>query len=462
MTKVAIIGGGPGGYVAAIRAAQLGAEVTLIEKNVLGGTCLNVGCIPTKALLHSAGLYRDMLRSKNAGITANPELNFDQVQTNKKEIVGRLVSGVSGLMKANKIKVVHGSASFANAHTLTINNNKAADEEISAEKIIIATGSIPSIPPIPGLDLPVCIDSTGVLSLKQIPESLLIIGGGVIGVEMASVYRAFGSQITIIEMLPEILPVIDLEMAKQLRQRMEMDGIEIYTDARVLSVKEENDQAVVRVEIKNHEEIFWANRVLVAIGRRANTTGLNLENAGIQTERGAIIVNNRMETNISGVYAIGDCNGESMLAHVASSQGEVAAENALGGNCKYDGKTNPSCVYTEPELASVGLTEVQAKEKHIDYETGIFPLTANGKALIMNGGEGMVKIIADKKYHEVLGMHIFGPRATDLIVEGALAIRLEATTEELISTIHAHPTLGEGLREAALAVEHRAIHMINK
>jgi dihydrolipoamide dehydrogenase len=462
MIKVAIIGAGPGGYIAAIRAAQLGAEVTLIEKNVLGGTCLNVGCIPTKALLHSAGLFREMLRSKVIGITAKPEVDFGQVQANKKEIVNRLVSGVNSLMKANKVKVVHGSASFVNAHTLNISNDKAITEEITADKIIIATGSIPSIPPIPGLDLPVCIDSTGALSLKQIPESLLIIGGGVIGVEMASIYRAFGSQVTIVEMLSKILPAMDHEVVKQLRQRLEMDGVDIYTSAKVLSVAEENEKAVVHVEINGHEETFWADRVLVAIGRRANTAGLTLENAGVHAERGAIIVNDRMETNVSGIYAIGDCNGRSMLAHVASSQGEIAAENAMGGNSKYDGRTNPSCVYTEPELASVGLTEEQAKEKHIDYKTGIFPMTANGKALIMNGGEGMIKIIADAKYHEVLGMHIFGPRATDLIVEGALAIKLEATTEELISTIHAHPTLGEGLREAALAVERRSMHMINK
>ena len=221
-------------------------------------------------------------------------------------------------------------------------------------------------------------------------------------------------------------------------------------------------QAAVHVEVNGNETTFFADLVLVAIGRRADIASLALETAGIRTERGFIVVNDRMETNIPDIYAIGDCNGKSMLAHVASNQGEVAAENALGENSLYDGRTSPSCVYTELELASVGLTEEQAKEKGIEYEVGSFPFAANGKALIMNGGEGMVKIIADTKYHEVLGMHILGPRATDLIVEGALAIRLEATTDELISTIHAHPTLGEALHEAALAVEHRAIHIVNK
>lgn len=463
MTKVVIIGGGPGGYVAAIRAAQLGAEVTLIEKNHLGGTCLNVGCIPTKVLLHSAKLFKEMQNCKSAGITAQPVLDFEQVQTNKKAVVDSLVNGVKGLMTANKVKVLNGTASFADAHTIIVKRtDTTANEKITADKIIIAAGSIPAIPPIPGLTLPMCIDSTGALSLKKVPGSLLIIGGGVIGVEMATAYRAFGSQVTIIEMLPEILPMMDKELTGHLRRRLEADGILIHTSAKVLSVGEEKEQAAVHVELNGSESIFFADQVLVAIGRRADTASLALETAGIHPERGFIVVNDRMETTAPDIYAIGDCNGKSMLAHVASTQGEVAAENALGGNSLYDGRTNPSCVYTEPELASVGLTEEQAKEKGINYEVGLFPLKANGKALIMNGGEGMVKIIVDTKYREVLGMHIFGPRATDLIVEGALAIRLEATAEELISTIHAHPTIGEALHEAALAVEHRAIHVINR
>ena len=240
MTKVAIIGGGPGGYVAAIRAAQLGAEVTLIEKNKLGGTCLNIGCIPTKALLHSAILFKEMQNSKAAGINAQPVLDFEQVQNNKKAVVNRLVNGVQGLLTANKVKVLKGEASFADAHIIILKRTDAiVTEEITADKIIIATGSIPAIPPIPGLTLPMCIDSTGVLSVKQIPASLLIIGGGVIGVEMATVYRAFGTKVTIIEMLPEILPMMDRELTRPLHQRLESDGILIYTGAKVLSVNEE-------------------------------------------------------------------------------------------------------------------------------------------------------------------------------------------------------------------------------
>ena len=454
--RIAVIGGGPGGYVAAIRAAQLGGQVTLIEKNALGGTCLNVGCIPTKALVHSAELLEEAKHGADFGINLTVNgVDWGKVQAKKNAVVKQLVSGVTGLMKANKITVLKGTASFASPTSLTVTKDGGVRETVSADRILIAAGSVPAIPPIPGVkDNPVCIDSTGALALDTIPSSLLVIGGGVIGIEFASVYAAFGTKVTVVEAMPKLLPMMDGELTAMLRGTLEKRGITIMTGAKVLSV----DGGSVQVEVNGKKETFKAEKVLVAVGRRTDTEGLNLDGVGIKHDRGRIAVNDRMETNIKGVYAFGDCLGQVMLAHVASAQGEIAAENALGHKAVYDGKTNPSCVYTMPEFAGVGLTEEAAKEKKVDYVVGKFPLAANGKSLIMNGGQGMVKVLAGKEYGEILGVHIFGPRATDLIAESALAIGMEATTDEIIATIHAHPTVAEAVRECALAVEKRAIH----
>ncbi|MDF2655242.1 MAG: pdhD 2 [Bacillota bacterium] len=458
--KIAVIGGGPGGYVAAIRAAQLGAEVTLIEKNKLGGTCLNVGCIPTKALLHSAGLLDEIRRGTEAGIIAEPKLDFSKTQEHKSKVVNRLVSGVGGLMKANKIKVIMGTASFVKTNLLQIVTEKDTLEE-AFDKVIIASGSVPAAPPIPGASHKSCIDSTGALALKTVPESMVIIGGGVIGVELATAYASFGAKITIVEMMPEILPMMDGELTQLVRKNLERKGIKILTSTRVISVEDMGKQAGVKVETKNGQELIPGEKVLICIGRRPDTEALGLDKISIAAERGRIKVNEFMQTSCPDVYAVGDCASSIMLAHIASAQGELAAEHAMGHPGEYFEQTNPSCIYTEPEFASVGLTEEKAKEMNLEYIVGRFPLAANGKALIMNGGEGMIKIIANNKYKEVLGVHILGPRATDLIAEGALAIRLEATLDELITTIHAHPTLGEAVRETALAAEKRAIHAIN-
>lgn len=458
--KIAVIGGGPGGYVAAIRAAQLGAEVTLIEKNKLGGTCLNVGCIPTKALLHSAALLDEIRRGTEAGIIAEPKLDFSKTQEHKSKVVNRLVSGVGGLMKANKIKVIMGTASFVKTNLLQIVTEKDTLEE-AFDKVIIASGSVPTAPPIPGASHKSCIDSTGALTLKTVPESMVIIGGGVIGVELATAYASFGAKITIVEMMPEILPMMDGELTQLVRKNLERKGIKILTATRVISVEDMGKQAGVKVETKNGQELIPGEKVLICIGRRPDTEALGLDKISIAAERGRIKVNEFMQTSCPDVYAVGDCASSIMLAHIASAQGELAAEHAMGHPGEYFEQTNPSCIYTEPEFASVGLTEEKAKEMNLEYIVGRFPLAANGKALIMNGGEGMIKIIADNKYKEVLGVHILGPRATDLIAEGALAIRLEATLDELITTIHAHPTLGEAVRETALAAEKRAIHAIN-
>ena len=464
-TKVAVIGGGPGGYVAAIRAAQLGGKVTLIEKNKLGGTCLNVGCIPTKAILHAAEALTEAKEMAEYGIHIEVKnVDWKQVQAKKNAITAQLVGGVTGLMKANKIQVVEGTASFASKDTLAVLKKDGTKENMTFDKIIIAAGSVPAVPPIPGVkENANCVDSTGALSFEEIPKSLLVIGGGVIGIELATAYSKFGTEVTVVEAAPKLLPMMDGELTAQLRKLMEAKGVKIMTDAKVQSVEAAAVGAKVNVEIGGKVQPFEAEKVLVAIGRRANTDALDLAAGGLDNERGRIIVNDKMETNVSGVYAIGDCVfGHAQLAHTASAMGEVAAENIMGIPAVYDERTNPTCVYIEPEAASVGLTEEQAKAQGIDYIVGKFPMNANGKALILNGGEGVVKIIAGKEYGEILGMHIIGPRATDLIAEGALAISDEMTLDEIIATIHSHPTVTETIRECALDALGRAIHIPSK
>jgi dihydrolipoamide dehydrogenase len=460
-TKIAVIGGGPGGYVAAIRAAQLGAEVTLAEGNKIGGTCLNVGCIPTKALLHAAQLADGIRNGAALGVTADPKVDFSQVQRYKERIVKRLTGGVGMLMKSNKITVVNGYASFKDAHTLIIDGEDGRTE-IESEKIIIAAGSKPARLPIPGIDSPQCVGSAEALSFENIPQSMTVIGGGVIGVELASVYRSFGTKVTIVEMAPEILPLMDAELAGTLRKILKKKGIEILVSAKLESIEDNGALAKVNLLLGDKKNVLESEKVLVSVGRRANTESLSLESAGINHDRGRVVVDEHMRTSVPGVYAVGDCLGRTMLAHVASAQGEVAAEHAMGHDARYDGRTNPSCVYTDPEFASVGLTEEEAKSRGLEYSVGKFPLMANGKALIAGSGEGVVKILSAPKYGEILGLHILGAHATDMIAEGALAIRLGATLDDITGTIHAHPTISEAVREAALAAKGAAIHIPNQ
>ena len=466
-TSVIVIGGGPGGYVAAIRAAQLGAKVTLIEKQYLGGTCLNVGCIPTKCLLHSAELVEDIKnQGKDIGVEVDGvKVNFQQVIAHKNEISKKLTGGVAGLLKMNKVKKIDGEATFVGEKKLSVKKADGTTEEMTADAIIVATGSINSQPPIPGLkENPNCIDSTGALSLEKLPKTMVVIGGGVIGLELACAYAGFGTKITVVEAMDHMLPMLDGDLTKIGVAHMKKMGMEFNLECPVQSVEESPVGAKVVCKNKAGETVsFEAEKVLVAIGRKANTASLNLEAGKIDNDRGRIIVNDKMETNVPGVYAIGDCVlGHAQLAHTASAMGEVAAENIMGQEAHYDEKTNPTCVYIEPEAASVGLTEEQCKAQGLEYKVGKFPMSANGKALILNGGEGIVKIIAGKEFGEILGMHIIGPRATDLICEGALAIEGEMTLDEIIATIHSHPTVTETIREAALHAEKRAIHTSNK
>ena len=460
--KIMVIGGGPGGYVAAIRAAQLGGEVILIEKDRIGGTCLNVGCIPTKALLHTAEIYEEAVHGADYGVIANVRLDFAKAQERKTAVTNQLVSGVEGLLAVNKVKVISGVASFISNDTIEVKAANGGTETIKADRFIIATGSVPVKPPLPGIESKQCIDSTGALNLQEVPKTMVVIGGGVIGVEIATLYSTLGCKVIIIEMQNEILPMMDGELTRIIRSKLALKGVDIYTGAKVTGIKDEGAEAKVAVQMSDgRSSVFSCEKVLISVGRKTNTDALALDRAGIINDRGRITVNDKMETNVKGIYAIGDCTGKGMLAHIASAQGEVAAENSLGHESVFDIRTNPSCVYTNPEFASVGLTEEMAKEQGLDYLVGKFPLSANGRSLIM-GGDGIIKFIVGKEYKEILGVHILGPRATDLIAECALAIQMEGTIDEIIATIHAHPTISEAVREAALSIEKRAIHMPNK
>ena len=460
VADVIVVGGGPGGYVAAIRAAQLGAKVILVEQEHLGGACLNIGYIPTKVLLHWADIIEEMHRGLKLSILSR-DLQIDrrQMLDYQYSISEKLSKGIEYLMSVNNITVFQGHASFLESHKITVKTLNS-ERVIQAKQIIIATGSIPSMPLIPGLEEN-CVDSTNVLFLNYIPKTMTIIGGGVIGIELASAYSRLGTKITVLEQQSHILPTMDAEMSQILQDKMEKDGVEFLLSTQVLSVERCNEGIQVvakRAEITTN---ILSEIVLVATGRRANIDSLHLERAGIQTQRGYISVDNQMRTNVPGIYAVGDCVGKVMLAHTASTMGEVAAENAVGHGAIYDPTSIPLCVYVSPEFASVGMTEEEVQSRGIDYVVGKFPLSANGKSLVLGQEVGMAKILADRKYQEVLGVHLLAPRATDLIAQAALAIQLEATLDELVNTIYAHPTVSEAVREAALAAQRRAIHIRN-
>jgi dihydrolipoamide dehydrogenase len=463
MMKIVILGGGPGGYVAAIRAAQLGAEVTLVENKYLGGTCLNVGCIPTKVLLHTTELI-DALENdaKELGISISGyEANWTKLQARKTKIVKKLVAGVNGLLKNNSVTKIMGTGVFINDHQIkVITENQDQTMVVDFDFAIIASGSIPVIPPIPGSDHQDVITSDAALSLEAVPASMCIIGGGVIGCEFASVYNAFGCKVTIIEMLPEIVANMDQDIVKPLKAKLLKEGVEIFIRTKVESIQEGPEGLAVTTSSEAGEKIITAQKVLLSVGRKPVLDTLELDKVGVETARGAIKVNQKMQTNKRNIFAVGDCNGGVMLAHVASAEGIVAVETIMGIKSQIDFKTIPYCVYTKPELASVGLTEAQARDQGYEVKVGNFPMAVNGKAMIMGETTGVVKYVTDAATGEILGLHMAGPRATDLIVEGALAIRLEATVAELMSTIHAHPTVGEALMEAAHAVKGEAIHLM--
>jgi dihydrolipoamide dehydrogenase len=466
---VAVIGAGPGGYVAAIRAAQLGAKTAIVEKQYLGGTCLNVGCIPSKAMLHIAEVMQTVESMGELGIELPqpPKLDMSKAVAFTANVVKRMTGGIGTLMKGNRIDVFDGLGTVdasPTPHTITVTKGESAQsdgsqQQFSADKIILATGSVPLMPPFPGIDGHNVINSDTCWHLPKLPESIICVGGGVIGVELACMFDGLGSQVVIVEMLPNILAPVDDEIRNLLVRTLTKRGITIATNARVESISDEGNLKKVVASTPQGEKTFSGEYVLVAVSRRANTSGLErLMEQGLENDRGRVRVNEKMETNLPGIYAIGDLVHGAGLAHVASEEGEVAADNAMGHEAKMNYDVVPNPIYTFPEIAFVGLTEAQAREKYPDVRVERFPWAANGKAVGSAHSEGFTKVILGK-YNELLGAHIIGPDATNLVSEYSVAMRNELTADEIIATIHPHPTLSEGLREAVLAAEGRPIHI---
>lgn len=459
---VAIIGSGPGGYVAAVRAGQLGLKTAIIEKDKnLGGTCLLRGCIPTKALLHAADIYQELKHAGDLGIVVGKvSLDFDKIQKRKNKVVLKLAKGVEFLMKKNKIDLLSGTGKLEGRGRIIVTDSNGGSRSIESSNIIIATGSAPRSLPNLDIDGNQIITSDEVLELGSAPKSLMVLGAGAVGVEFASIYSRFGTDVTILEMLPRVLPIEDEEISAELAKSFKKQGIKVVTGAAVTSAVRQDGQVEVTARVGDQEKHFVAEKLLVAVGRRAFTDGLGLETTSVEVERGFIKIDEHMRTAEKGIYAIGDVVATPQLAHVASSEGILAVETIAGKNPRpinYDHV--PNCTYCYPEVASVGLTEAKARERGYDVRVGHFPTPVVGKAQILGAAEGMVKIVSDGRYDEVLGAHIIGPHATELIIEAGVALRMEATVEELIRTMHAHPTVSEAFKEAAEDVHHMAIHI---
>ncbi|MCB8815233.1 dihydrolipoyl dehydrogenase [Desulfosporosinus shakirovi] len=456
MYDAVIIGGGPGGYVSAIRIAQLGGKVALVEKDNLGGTCLNRGCIPTKSLVAAAEKLTAVLKAEEFGIeVGRPVINFAAIQAKKEEVVDTLVNGINFLMRKNKIDLYKGKATIKNSALVQVNAGGDISE-LACKNIIIATGSSPALIKALGYNGSTIITSEEALMLKEVPESLIIIGAGVIGCEFAHIYGTLGSKITMIESAPSILPLLDKDLSKRLQMFLKKENVSIKTKVTIQSIQETAEGVEARLE---SGETISSQKALISIGRSLNTKELGLEDLGVTLgEKGEIIVTDQMKTNVQGIFAIGDVVNKYQLAHVASAQGIIAAENIMGKETVIDYTAVPSCIFTHPELASVGITEQMAKEKEIPITIGKFNFMANGKALSMGEKEGLVKIIAHKESDIVLGVHIIGPHASDMIGEAALAVNKKMTAKDLATTIHAHPTLTEAIMEAAENVHGLSIH----
>lgn len=455
--KVVIIGGGPGGYVAAIRAAQLGAKVLVVEKDGLGGTCLNRGCIPTKALVAGAEIIRTLRKAAEFGIVVeNPAPDFSRFMARKDQVVQRLVAGINFLFKKNKIDFVKGTGKLLSPNTVEIMKDDGTREQVMGENIIIAAGSRPAAIPSLGWDGINVITSDEALNLSEIPKSLLIVGGGVIGCEFACIFAELGTKVTIVEIMPSILSTVDKEAARLIQTLFKKRGISLKTGVGIKEVNRE--QEGVAVTLDNGEQLN-ADKMLVSIGRAFNSERLGLEAVGVKTGvKGEILVNSRLETSVENIYAIGDITNKIQLAHVASSQGIVAVENIMGKSTEMDYTVVPNCIFTSPEVAAVGITSQMAEAQGLAVKSGKFPFMASGRAQAAGEAEGFVKILADKATDKILGVTIVGPHATDLIAEATLAIKLGAAAEQLASTIHAHPTLAEAVMEAAEAVNGLSIH----
>ncbi|WP_289062984.1 dihydrolipoyl dehydrogenase [uncultured Zobellia sp.] len=463
---VAIIGSGPGGYVAAIRCAQLGLKTAIIEKySTLGGTCLNVGCIPSKALLDSSHHYEDAIKhfsDHGIDIPGEIKVNLEQMIARKAAVVKQTCDGVKFLMDKNKIDVFEGLGSFKDAKYINIKKNDGTTETIEAKNTIIATGSKPSTLPFIKIDKERIITSTEALTLKEIPKHLIIIGGGVIGLELGQVYKRLGADVTVVEYMDRIIPTMDASLSKELTKVLKKQKVKFNLSSKVKSVERSGDEVVVKADDKKGQEIeLKGDYCLVAVGRRPYTDGLNVEAAGVKLDsRGKVEVNDHLQTSASNIYAIGDVIRGAMLAHKAEEEGTLVAEQLAGQKPHIDYNLIPGVVYTWPEVASVGKTEEELKEAGVAYKVGQFPMRALGRSRASMDLDGFVKILADKKTDEVLGVHMIGARSADLIAEAVTAMEFRASAEDISRMSHAHPTFAEAVKEAALAAtDNRALHI---
>ena len=456
---IGIIGGGPGGYVAAIKAAQLDGTVCLIEKGEWGGTCLNRGCIPTKTLFAVASLATQIQDASAFGVHVSGEATIDytQVLTHKTSVVQQLEGGIAKLLKANGVDVLKGTAQLTDRNTIVVNKPDGTTEQVHAKNVIIATGSEPAEPPIFEIDEEQILTTTGILNLTELPESLLIVGGGVSGCEFASIFNALGCRVTILELLPTILATEDIQVIRHIQLFMKRKGITIHTGAKLTHVKKSDEQ--VTAVLESGEELT-AQKMLVSIGRRYNTERIGLEKVGVRTEGGKIVVDAQMRTNVQGIYSVGDVASRYLLAHVASAEGKVAAQNCIGDSVEMDYQVIPWCVFTLPEIGHAGMTEKEATAEGYEVKIGRFPYAASGKALGLRETDGFVKTVADTDSGDILGVHIVGAHASTLIHEAAVALRLGATAKDIAHTVHAHPTLSEMIMESAEAVDGKAIHSL--
>ncbi|MFT4848662.1 MAG: dihydrolipoamide dehydrogenase [Sediminicola sp.] len=462
---VVVIGSGPGGYVAAIRSAQLGMKTAIIEKyNTLGGTCLNVGCIPSKALLDSSHHYEHAIKhfaDHGIEIPGEVKINFKKMIERKQGVVDMTTKGIEFLMTKNKIDVFNGLGSFKDATHVVITSEKG-EETIEAKNIIIATGSKPANLPFITVDKERVITSTEALKLTEIPKHMVVIGGGVIGLELGQVYSRLGAEVSVVEYMDRIIPTMDAAQSKELMKAMKKQGVKFFLSHKVSGVTRKGDEvSVTATDKKNKEVTFTGDYCLVSVGRRPYTDGLNLENAGVKvTERGMIDVNNHLQSNVANIYAIGDVIRGAMLAHKASEEGTLVAEVIAGQKPHIDYNLIPGVVYTWPEVASVGKTEEQLKEAGVEYKSGQFPMRALGRSRASGDIDGFVKILSDKKTDEVLGVHMVGARVADLIAEAVTAMEFRASAEDIARMSHAHPTYAEAVKEAALAAtDDRALHI---
>ena len=454
-TEVVVIGAGPGGYTAAFRAADLGKKVVLVERfPILGGVCLNVGCIPSKALLHVAKVVDEASESAAVGVSfGKPEIDLDQVRAGKQSVVNKLTGGLKGLAKQRKVTVVQGIGKFENANELLVTGDDGTTK-ISFEQAVVACGSSPTkIPNFP-YDDPRLMDSTGALELEEIPKKLLVIGGGYIGLEMASVYHGLGSAVSVVEFMPSLLPGADADLVKPLQKRLLGKLADIQLSTKVTGIKPQKNGLKVSFENSDGESSALFDRVLVSVGRRPNSAMFDAEKAGIKVnERGFVVVDKQMRTSVNNIFAIGDIAGDPMLAHKAVHEGKVAAEVISGMKSAFDPLAIPAVVFTDPEVAWAGVTEAEAKQQGLKYGKGVFPWAANGRSLSLHRDEGMTKILFEQETNRVIGVGIVGPGAGDLIAEGVLAIEMGADAEDIGLTIHPHPTLSETMGMAAEVFE---------